>query len=141
MAQNVWALIHTAKRAKGTLYGISFPDFPGVVSSGKTADEAVERGRATLTFHIQGMLEDGEVLPPIRSLDDFRKDRDVSEAIKSREAFLIQVPVELPGKPVRVNISIDDKLLSAIDQRAEKEGKTRSGWLAEIAKSTLKGAA
>lgn len=141
MAQNVWALIHVAKRAKGDIYGISFPDFPGVASSGRSVDEAMERGRATLAFHIQGMLEDGEALPVMRSLNDLRADRDVGDAIKSREAFLIQVPIELPGKQVRVNISIDDGLLAAIDRTAEREGKTRSGFIAEATQARLKGVA
>ena len=48
-------------------YGISFPDFPGCVSAGATLDAAVERGRATLAFHVEGMVEDGDALPRMHS--------------------------------------------------------------------------
>jgi predicted RNase H-like HicB family nuclease len=41
-------------------FGISFPDYPGCISGGNDLAEALERGRAALAFHLQGMAEDGE---------------------------------------------------------------------------------
>lgn len=140
MARNIWALVHTAKADGGTVYGISFPDFPGVASGGKSLEEAVERGRATLAFHIAGMVEDKEPLPALRTLDDLQSDADVQEAVRHDEAIIVQVTVEIPGRPVRVNISIDDGLLAAIDHAATAAGKTRSGFIAEAAQAHLRGA-
>jgi predicted RNase H-like HicB family nuclease len=120
-------------------YGISFPDFPGCVSAGATLDEAVERGRATLAFHVEGMVEDGDSLPPIRTLEELRADKDYRADAKG--AVVVAVPFELPGKSVRLNISLDERLVEAIDRAAAAAGQTRSGFLADAAKIRLKGAA
>ena len=45
MAEIVWALVHEADGPRGRVYGIAFPDFPGVASGGRTVDEAIARGR------------------------------------------------------------------------------------------------
>jgi predicted RNase H-like HicB family nuclease len=132
---HVVALIHEASGA----YGIAFPDFPGCVSGGASLDEAVERGTATLAFHVAGMIEDGDALPRIRSLSELRSDPDfVTDAAG---AILAAVPLEAAGKSVRVNISLDERLLGAIYRAAEAAGKTRSSFLAEAARSRLRGAA
>lgn len=141
MARNVWAIIHFARSGRRGRYGISFPDFPGVVSGGATAEEAMTRGAATLAYHIAGMTEDGESLPTLRTLAELHDDRDVQDTLHNEGAALVQVSAELPGKQVRVNISIDDGLLASIDRAAETAGKTRSGFLAEAAAARLKGAA
>ncbi|HEY4115869.1 MAG TPA: type II toxin-antitoxin system HicB family antitoxin, partial [Rhizomicrobium sp.] len=64
MSEMVYGLIHEAKGR----YGISFPDFPGCVAAGASADEALRRGAETLRFHLSGMVEDGEPLPALRGL-------------------------------------------------------------------------
>jgi predicted RNase H-like HicB family nuclease len=140
MAHNVWALVHFAKKGRQSRCGISFPDFPGAVSGGRSVEEAIERGRATLAYHIAGLAEDGASLPIPRSLDELRSDPDVQEATRKEGAVIVQVPIELPGKQVRVNISIDDGLLASIDRAATQAGKTRSGFIAEAAQARLKGA-
>jgi len=140
MARNIWALVHTEKAKGKTVYGISFPDFPGVASGGASLEDAVERGRATLAFHIAGMVEDKEPLPTLRTLDELQSDTDVQDAVRTEGAVIVQVPVEIPGKPVRVNISIDDGLLAAIDHAASAAGKTRSGFIADAAQARLRGA-
>jgi len=141
MERQIWALIHTAKKNRKTVFGISFPDFPGVASGGASMEEALERGRTTLAFHIAGLVEDGEAVPALRPLDALRNDRDVQDAVRTEDAVIVQVPVELPGKPVRVNISIEEGLLAAVDRAAKASGQTRSGYLAEAAQVRLKGAA
>jgi predicted RNase H-like HicB family nuclease len=120
-------------------YGISFPDFPGCVSAGGTLDETVERGRATLAFHVEGMVEDGDPLPRIRTIEELRADKDYRADAKG--AVVVAVPLELPGKSVRLNISLDERLVEAIDRAAAAAGQTRSGFLADAAKTRLKGAA
>jgi len=57
-------------------FGISFPDFPGCISGGGSAEEALRRGRGALAFHIAGMVEDGDAMPRLRGLDELRADRD-----------------------------------------------------------------
>jgi predicted RNase H-like HicB family nuclease len=138
MERQIWALIHTAKKDGKDVYGISFPDFAGVASGGTSMEEALERGRATLAFHLAGLAEDGEDIPAPRPLDALREDTDVQDAIRTEGAIVAQVPVDLPGKPVRVNISVEDSLLAAIDRAAKAAGQTRSGFIAEAARARLK---
>ena len=131
MAQMVVGLIHE----EGGNYGISFPDFPGAVSAAKSPEEAVARGRATLAFHIQGMIEDGEIVPAPRPLGQLVKDRIFRQDSKS--AVVVMVPLDSPGKTVRINVSMDEKLIEAIDWAADTIGSNRSAYLADAARERL----
>ena len=51
-------------------YGVSFPDFPGCVTQGDTAQEALENAVEALALHIEAMVSEGEVLPPASSVDE-----------------------------------------------------------------------
>ncbi len=126
------ALIH----GKAGAYGISFPDFPGCVSGGRTLDEAIRRGRETLASHVVFMIREGEILPSIRDLDAVKADSEAAPAIADA-ALVTAVDLDLPGKSVRVNVSIDEKLLARIDRAAEAEGESRSRFLAEAARKRL----
>lgn len=63
------ALTHKAKK-KTADYGVMFPDFPGCAFGGKTMDEALEKAREGLIFHIEGLLDDREILPEPSSLEE-----------------------------------------------------------------------
>jgi predicted RNase H-like HicB family nuclease len=63
---NYVAIIH--KEADGD-FGVSFPDFPGCVSAGKTLDETMNLAQEALEFHIIGMKDDQEIIPTPMSLD------------------------------------------------------------------------
>jgi predicted RNase H-like HicB family nuclease len=51
-------------------YGVSFPDFPGCITAGKTLDEASRLAPEALALHIAGMIEDGDAVPEPSKLDD-----------------------------------------------------------------------
>ena len=57
-------------------FGVSFPDFPGVVTAGRTLDEARTMAEEALAFHIEGLLEDGEDIPEPSGLEAIMRDRD-----------------------------------------------------------------
>lgn len=135
MGTHVIGLVHE----EAGNYGISFPDFPGCVSAAASLDEAVARGAAALAFHVAGMIEDGDALPMLRSLKELQADREYRADAKG--AVVVAVPFDLPGKAVRLNISLDEHLVEQIDRAAEAAGQTRSGFLAEAAKNRLRGAA
>lgn len=63
----------------GAGYGVSFPDFPGCVSVGDTADEAVRRGCEALAFHVEGLVADGARIPPPRSIDAIKGDAELAD--------------------------------------------------------------
>lgn len=133
MARFVYALVHEEDGA----YGISFPDFPGCVSGGRSLDEAVARGQEALAFHIAGMVEDGDPLPLPRSLGQLKK--DAAFIADSEGAAIIAVAMQLPGRAVRINLSIDEALLESVDAAARVSGQSRSAFLAEAARTRLKG--
>lgn len=129
-----YALLHE----ENGVFGISFPDFPGVVSTARTADDVLRKGSEALSFHVAGMVEDGDPLPVLRSLAELEADRGYRAAAK--DAIVALVQFELPGKAVRLNISMDEHLLAAVDQAAEAAGQSRSAFLAEAARQRVRSA-
>jgi predicted RNase H-like HicB family nuclease len=127
-------LVHGAPGA----YGISFPDFQGCIAGGDTIDEALRRGRDALDFHVESMVEVGEALPKVRDIAEIRADPTFVEDFA--DALVAVVDVALLAKPVRVNISIDERLLERIDCAAVASGETRSGFIASAMRQRLTGA-
>jgi predicted RNase H-like HicB family nuclease len=130
-----YALIHE----EDGVFGISFPDFPGCISTAKREDEVLRKGGEALAFHVAGMVEDGDPLPIVRNLSELRADKSFRSDAKG--AVLALVPFETPGRAVRLNISMDETLLEAVDRAAAAGGQSRSAFLAEAARRRLKGAA
>lgn len=48
-----------------TSFGAYSPDLPGCVAVGKTREEVEENMRTAIEMHIQGKIEDGELIPRI----------------------------------------------------------------------------
>jgi predicted RNase H-like HicB family nuclease len=119
------------------VFGIHFPDYPGCVSGGSTFEEAVSRGANALVFHLQGMADDG---------DPISAPRQAEEALASVRDELADgampaiIEVEFPGRAVRVNISIEEGLLSQVDKAATSSGQSRSAFLADAARVRLRNA-
>lgn len=123
------ALTHKEERSD---YGVSFPDFPGCVSAGSTLDEARANAAEALALHIEGMIEGGEALPEPSDLAAVMRDRENRDAV----AFMVETRVR-PSKTVRVNITLPEDVLRAIDASAERGGYTRSGFIAQAAKRMM----
>jgi predicted RNase H-like HicB family nuclease len=111
-------------------YGVSFPDFPGVVTAGKTLEEARRLAAEALALHIQGMVDDGETIPEPSSLDDLAGD----PAMKGAVAFLVSASA--PDALVRVNITARESQMKKIDFLAEAVGMTRSAYMVQAAITT-----
>jgi predicted RNase H-like HicB family nuclease len=107
-------------------FGVSFPDFPGCVTAGKTLDEARRMAEEALALHIDGMAEDGEPIPEPSTIDDLAEDADMKGAV----AFLVSVGLD---KTVRLNITARESQVAAIDQKAEEAGMTRSAYMVRAA--------
>ena len=107
-------------------FGVSFPDFPGCVTAGKTLDQARHMASEALALHIRGMLEDGETVPEPSTIDDLAEDPDMQGAV----AFLVSVNLE---KTVRVNITARESQIEEIDRMAGAAGMTRSAYMVQSA--------
>jgi predicted RNase H-like HicB family nuclease len=127
---NYIAVVH--KDAKSD-FGVSFPDFPGCISAGQNIDEAKDMAQDALVLHIQGMLEDGDQLPPPSKLEDIMADPDYSDAT----AYLVVSVPEARARTVRVNITLPEMTLKQIDAAAKKRGMSRSSFLVHAAQNAL----
>jgi predicted RNase H-like HicB family nuclease len=114
------------KEAKSD-FGVEFPDFPGCVTAGKTLEEAQTLAREALSFHVDGMIEDGEQIPSPSSTDRIMADP------ANRTAVVFLVDVETQPKSVRVNVTFAPDVLEKIDFAAAKAHLSRSAFLAEVA--------
>jgi predicted RNase H-like HicB family nuclease len=125
------AIIHKEKQSD---YGVSFPDFPGCISSGKTLEEAKRMAEEVLNFHVQGMIDDSEEVPLPSELDDIKFDKKFQKDIYA--LLVVDAKISKP-KVVRVNVTIDEELLDDIDNFAAIKGVTRSAFLSNIARREL----
>ena len=123
------ALIHRDAKSD---YGVSFPDFPGCVTAGRTLDEARALAAEALAFHIEGMREDGAEIPEPSTLAEIMTLRANRDAV----AFLVSVSGRAE-RSLRVNVMLPEGLLREIDRRTDN----RSRFLAEAARAALVGRA
>lgn len=130
------AFIH---KTPETDYSVEFPDFPGCVSAGKTVVEAANMAKEALELHLEGMAEDGEEIP---AGSDERANAHLADRKPVLEngtvqAFLVD-PTLPAAKVVRVNITLPEKDLKAIDAVAAAHGTTRSGFLLDAARRAIR---
>jgi predicted RNase H-like HicB family nuclease len=109
-----------------TDFGVSFPDFPGCVTAGKTLEEARRMAAEALSLHIAGMIEDAEEIPNPSTIDDIADD----PAIKRAVAFLVPAQTE---RTVRINITARESQIEKIDRLARAAGLTRSAYVVQAA--------
>jgi predicted RNase H-like HicB family nuclease len=114
-------------RGPGVGYSAVFPDFPGCGSAGGTLEETVLGAHDALAERLAPVFADGTELPEPTPLEDLAGRR------LPRPVTIVLVPVTLPGKAQRVNITMDEALLEEIDAMADN----RSRFLAEAAKAEL----
>ncbi|WP_144378950.1 type II toxin-antitoxin system HicB family antitoxin [Mesorhizobium amorphae] len=113
-------------------FGVSFPDFPGVVTVGKDLDDARAMAEEALAFHIEGLVEDGEVIPDPSNLEDVMADA------ANRDGVAILVAAKTAtAKAVRVNVTLPEDVLAQIDAFAAAHGYSRSGFIARAAKKVM----
>lgn len=124
MEKNYKTFIHKGKVG----YGITFPDFPGCVSDGKTIDKVLENGKEVLQLMIDTLYESGQEIPVPGTIDD----KWLQEECNDIECVGI-ISVEVPTKQIRINVSMADYVIARVDKYAKAHGQTRSGVLTEAA--------
>ena len=114
-------------------FAVVFPDLPGCTSDGANVQEAAVMAAEALALHIEGMHEEGEPIPYPSApgqIPDWLGHG--SKIITS-----VLVPVEMPGKAIRINITMDEALVQRLDAAAASEGNSRSGFLAQAVRERL----
>jgi predicted RNase H-like HicB family nuclease len=126
------ALVH---KDRGSDFGISFPDFPGCVSAGASWDECLAMGMEALALAVDSMAEDGEQIPTPTPLQHARAaalaDRDLRRGLVD----VVPLPVYIPGRVIRLSVSMNEDLVRRIDAAAGTHGRSR--FLAEAARARL----
>jgi predicted RNase H-like HicB family nuclease len=119
-------------------YGVIFPDLPGCTSGGATLADAARKAGDALSFHLEGMAAAAERIPEPGDFDTPLPDWLAPEPGEApAEPVRLMVPVEAPGRAVRVNISMDEGLVARLDAAALRHGMSRSAFLAEAARKAL----
>ena len=107
-------------------YGVTVPDLPGCFSAGATLDEALALAREAIELHLEGLIEAGEPVPRPTSLEAHRRNRDYRGGTW---AVVTVDPSNLRVNAKRINITIPQRVLDAVDRCARQAGATRSGLL------------
>jgi predicted RNase H-like HicB family nuclease len=127
---NYIAVVH---KEPASDYGVSFPDFPGCITAGKTIDEAKDLAYEALLLHCEGLREDGEQLPDPSNLEDIIADPENADAV----AFLVVSVPDAQGKAKRINITMPEETLRRVDAAAKRRGLSRSSFLTRAAQEAI----
>lgn len=120
------------ERNKEGMIFATLPDLPGVNAAGETADEALAFTVEFANDYVRDLVEDGHGVPVARGIDAIEVDPDVTELAR------VLIPVEIPGKSVKISLSIDEALLKRVDRAAETVGTTRSGFFAAAVQEKIR---
>ena len=111
-------------------FGVTVPDLPGCFSAGETMDKALENVREAILCHVEGLLMDGEKIPSPLTVDKHQENKDFKGGVWA----IISVDLsQISGKAKRINVTIPARILSQIDDYADREGETRSALLVAAA--------
>lgn len=109
-------------------YAASFPDLPGCTAQGRDVAELMIDARRAALDHLQALADAGEAWPEATPVEDVAVEPGVIAA-------LVDVAVDDP--PIRVNISLGERLVQRLDAAAEAGGMTRSGFIAQSVRMRL----
>ena len=123
------ALIH---KQPDSCYGVHFPDFPGVIDAADTLEEARAKASDLLELAISLWRGDGMESPAPSTLDAIMADPDNRDGV----AYLVTAKTGR-SRAVRINITMEEDLLRAVDKAARAAGLKRSGFLAQAARHEL----
>jgi len=125
-------VLHTDDEVR---YGVIVPDLPGCFSAGDTFDEALDSVHEAIELHLEGLIEEGGDVPVPRAIAAHRANPDFADGVWA--AVDIDVS-RYEGKAEMINVTIPRRLLVKIDEYAKSHGSTRSGFLAEAARSAMR---
>jgi len=115
---------------EGSDYGVIVPDLPGCFSAGSTMDDALAMAREAIELHLEGLIEEGESVPRPGTIEQHKGNPDY----KGGTWAIVSVnPGNLRLKAKRINVTIPERVLDAVDRCAKAEHETRSGLLVKAA--------
>jgi predicted RNase H-like HicB family nuclease len=115
---------------KSSDYGVTVPDLPGCFSAGGSVDEALAMAKEAIEVYLEQLIEDGKLVPLPGRIEQHQRNSDYRGgvwAIVSVDQSTLRVAAK------RINITLPERVLDAIDRFADASGETRSGLLARAA--------
>ncbi len=129
MPVTVYPALITGDQAQG--YRADLVDFQGVSIVESSSADLLRVSRERLLEALTALEAAGRDWPsatPVEAL---------SERLRTERAILMLVDIQVEETPVRVNISIGDRLLRQLDEAAEAQNMTRSGFIAAAVRQRL----
>ena len=118
-------------------YDVAFADLPGCFSQGDDLEKALACAREALSFHLSGLLRDGDPIPPPSNLEEARAKE---EAVSAEDGdtlpegtvfqYVSAEPKTKESSLVRLSVSLKQPVIDRIDAMADDLGLTRSGLIA-----------
>lgn len=103
-------------------YGILFPDFMGCISAGDTLEKVTAMGHEALEFHIEGMIEDDELIPEPRryTLAEVAAliDDDPNDPLDESWVAIVPITVKIAEPQDDVVLDLPSSLARDIDEVA-----------------------
>ncbi len=116
-------------------YGVVVPDLPGCFSAGDTLEEALSNAQEAILLHLEGLLDEERPIPKPSALAILQRKREFKAWIWA----VVDVDLsELGDKAARINITLPQRVLRAVDAHARRSGETRSGFLARAALDAMR---
>jgi predicted RNase H-like HicB family nuclease len=109
-------------------YVATFPDLPDVTASGRDLGDLLAAARQVLAARLDTLESLGEAWPPATPIESITAPPG---------ALLIPVDVAVDDPPIRVNVSLGERLVQRLDAAAEARGMTRSGYIAQSVRASL----
>ena len=107
-------------------YGATFPDLPGIVAMGSSLDEVIANAEEALRDYALEAERDGEALVSPSALEDVETPPGLT---------LVSIPLlQLSGRAVRANLSLDEGVVAWIDSEANRRGLTRKAYVEWMAR-------
>jgi len=126
MSNIVFVALVTGDHVAG--YQARFPDIADCTAAGRDLSELLVNARQALAACLDAIENAGEAWP---------KPTPIEQITVTPGALPIPVDVAVDDPPVRVNISLGERLLQRLDAAAETRGMTRSGFIAQSVRMSL----
>jgi predicted RNase H-like HicB family nuclease len=126
MSTLLFVALASAESAGG--YRAAFPDVPECVVKASDLAELLVASRQALAAHLQRIADAGDIWP---------KPTPIESIPQTPGMFPLLVDVAVDDPPVRVNISLGERLVQRLDAAADARSMTRSGFIAQAVRVSL----
>jgi len=109
-------------------YKATFPDLPECAVDAPDLAQLLLAARQAVAAHLQSTADAGDTWP---------QPTPIERVSLTPGVFPVLVDVTVEDTPVRVNISLGERLLQRLDAAAEAKGMTRSGFIAQAVRGSL----